>query len=61
MSTQPESALPERALRTLPERPDLRHLKDQAKELFNAGGAGNTQRSPVQGSCANTDSPVGRS
>ena len=25
--------------RVLPERPDLRHLKDQAKELLRAGGA----------------------
>ena len=34
MSTQPE-----RAARSLPANPDLRHLKDQAKELFKAGGA----------------------
>ncbi|MBV8866007.1 MAG: hypothetical protein JO210_11480, partial [Acidobacteriaceae bacterium] len=27
------------ATRPLPERPDLRHLKDQAKDLFKAGGA----------------------
>ena len=26
-------------LRTLPDQPDLRHLKDQAKELLRAGGA----------------------
>src|SRR5277367_3807681 len=29
----------EDAPRPLPERPDLRHLKDQAKDLLNAGGA----------------------
>jgi ankyrin repeat protein len=34
MSTHPEPAS-----RSLPERPDLRHLKDQAKDLFQAGGA----------------------
>lgn len=34
MSTQPE-----RGSRTLPERPDLRHLKNQAKDLLEAGGA----------------------
>ncbi len=39
MSTHPERSLPERASRTLPERPDLRHLKDQAKDLFQAGDA----------------------
>lgn len=27
--------------RTLPDQPDLRHLKDQAKELLRAGGAAN--------------------
>jgi hypothetical protein len=30
---------PRGALRPLPERPDLRHLKDQAKALLKAGGA----------------------
>jgi ankyrin repeat protein len=39
MSTQPESGLPERPTRNLPDRPDLRHLKDQAKDLLNAGRA----------------------
>ena len=34
MSTQPE-----RSSRPLPERPDLRHLKDQAKDLLRAGDA----------------------
>jgi ankyrin repeat protein len=32
-------ATPERATRTLPDRPNLQHLKDQAKDLFKAGGA----------------------
>lgn len=32
----PDDSLPSR---TLPERPDLRHLKDQAKELLQVGGA----------------------
>jgi ankyrin repeat protein len=30
---------PERAKRSLPERPNLRHLKDEAKDLLKAGGA----------------------
>ncbi len=30
---------PERGSRSLPERPDLKHLKDQAKDLLAAGGA----------------------
>ncbi len=30
---------PDRGSRSLPERPDLRHLKDQAKDLLAAGGA----------------------
>ncbi len=30
---------PEDAPRSLPDRPNLRHLKDQAKDLFKAGGA----------------------
>ena len=30
---------PDRGSRSLPERPDLRHLKDQAKDLLDAGGA----------------------
>src|SRR5437016_1627660 len=34
MSTQPE-----RASRSLPDRPNLRHLKDEAKDLLKAGGA----------------------
>ncbi|MPY89739.1 MAG: hypothetical protein GEU99_17685 [Luteitalea sp.] len=34
MSTHPESAS-----RALPERPDLRHLRNQAKDLLKAGGA----------------------
>ena len=33
------SAHPQRASRSLPESPDLRHLKDQAKDLLDAGGA----------------------
>jgi ankyrin repeat protein len=35
MSTEPE-----RASRSLPDRPDLRHLKNQAKDLLKAGDAG---------------------
>src|ERR1700730_17720967 len=31
---------PQGAPRPLPERPNLRHLKDQAKDLLKAGGAG---------------------
>jgi hypothetical protein len=30
---------PERATSSLPERPNLRHLKDEAKHLLKAGGA----------------------
>src|SRR4051794_36111774 len=30
---------PEREKRSLPERPNLRHLKDDAKDLLKAGGA----------------------
>ena len=30
---------PQGAPRPLPERPNLRHLKDQAKDLLKAGGA----------------------
>jgi ankyrin repeat protein len=33
------SARPERVSRLLPERPDVRHLKDQAKEILRAGNA----------------------
>jgi ankyrin repeat protein len=43
MSTQPE-----RATRTLPDRPDLRHLKDQAKDLLNAGGAATLSEAQFQ-------------
>ncbi|MCW8129969.1 MAG: ankyrin repeat domain-containing protein [Planctomycetota bacterium] len=32
-------ATPERGTRSLPDRPNLRHLKDQAKDLHKAGGA----------------------
>jgi hypothetical protein len=38
MSTQPPPA-PHPAPRSLPERPDLRHLKDQARDLLDAGAA----------------------
>src|SRR5262245_52384360 len=31
-------ATPERGSRSLPERPNLQHLKDQAKDLLKAGG-----------------------
>ena len=31
--------IPQSATRTLPDRPNLRHLKDQAKDLLKAGGA----------------------
>lgn len=43
MSTNPDSAS-----RSLPERPDLRHLKDQAKDLLKAGAADSLSKAQFQ-------------
>jgi hypothetical protein len=42
------STTPQGSPRELPERPDLRHLKDQAKDLLRAGGAASLARAQFQ-------------
>jgi ankyrin repeat protein len=39
---------PEESPRPLPDRPNLRHLKDQAKELLKAGGAASLAKAQLQ-------------
>lgn len=41
-------ATPEKGTRSLPDRPDLRHLKDQAKDLHKAGSAASLTKAQFQ-------------